>query len=200
MKINSLKASMSYPTLNLSTHPITKTNSVRNSNQNLATVPTNFHRQMFETNQKLSNIAFKGIPEETKIVQLKKSLTKICEETINRYNTREESISQNLFTRSFIHHSFDYTEKEGHIFNNSKDPFCPGQWYSYFCCKNKTTVSGKSLCTVYSEKMKSKIDSWNQKFIQIITNEKDKGENNLLDELLESCDDVEKVKILLAIK
>lgn len=164
------------------------------------TAPSNHHRNMFEAQQKLSTINFTANPIDPKLVQLKKSLTTICEEAIKKYNNHDESISHNLYTRGYIFHSFDFVEKAGDYFHNLKNPFNPQEWNSYMHTKYRTTRTGQDLRSVYTEKMQNGIEGWNEKFLEIITKEKAEGKNNLLDELLEIGEDIPAVKKLLGLK
>lgn len=200
MKIYTFNTALSYPAKTQNFTPKTNSNTTSTDKQGLAIIPSNYHKQRFEADKKLSSINFKGIKEGSEMFQLKNSLNKICKEIIHRYNEHDEAISENLYARGFVKHCFDFTEKEGDDYHNIKDPFNPENWSSYYYSKNKTTANGKTLCNAYTEKMKSKIDSWNQNFIQIITKEKQSGDNNLLDDLLNSNDDIEKIKNYLGIK
>lgn len=169
------------------------------ANNNLTSLPIGYHRDMFEAQQKISAVSFKALPIESKVAQLKNALAKICEESIAKYNRHDCSISQNLFTRGYIQHSLDFVEKEGDYFHNLKDPFYPVEWGSYLHYKNRTTSNGLNLGTVYTQKLQNGIDGWNEKFLQIISEEKAQGKNNLLEELLDTREDVLKVKNLLGI-
>lgn len=181
----------------------TTNNTIEQSNtlnkDELKNLPSGYHNKMFKTNQKLSKICFTGLPQEAKMLQLKKALTQVCEETITNYTNCDKRTSQNSFTRSFVHHCFDFEEKVGDNLHNTHDPFSPSEWSSFNCFRRKTTVSGLSLEDYYKDKMKAKIDNWNEKFINLISNEKADNKNNLIDELLEMNGDVGSVKSKLGI-
>lgn len=199
MKINTITIKNSYPADNkIFVHSV-KSPSLHFTGNNTISFPNAYYRNMFEGNKNISIISFNGLPHETKMEQLKKSLTEICEETITRYNQHEEAVSQNLFTRGFIQHSFDFTPKEGDDFHNLRDPFRHEEWSSYYNSRHKTTADGATLSTIYSKKMEDKINSWIQEFIKIISKEKAEGKNNLLDDLLAAGNDLQKIKNMLGL-
>jgi len=200
MKINTFTTNNYQAQTNKSFSPNFNQKTQAINQSNYTSVPSEYYQSMFTANQSMSKVSFKGLTKEVKMQELKKNLTKICEETIKKYNNHEESISQNLFTRGFIHHSFDFTFIDGDDFHNVEDPFEHAQWGSYMTLKHKMANHGKSLGEYYSQKMQDSISSWNQKFIDIISKEKQKGDNNLLDELLSSEGNLEQIKNLLNIK
>lgn len=200
MKINTINITNDYSLRNKTLVRTVKLPTHAFADNNVIGIPSVYHRNMFEVNQNVSKIAFGGISAGLKMERLKGSLTKICEEAIDHYNKHEVSVSQNLFTRCFIHHSFGFAPKQGDDFHNIKDPFFHETWRSYINTKNRTTTTGSSFSQVYSEKMQNGIEGWIQKFIGIISEEKTSGKNNLLDELLNTGDNLSKVKQRLGIK
>ncbi len=197
MKINTVKITDNYLVQNKTlTHNLMSPLQVF-TGSDATSISSGYYRGIFEANQNMSKISFCGIPAEIKMEQLKGNLKKICEETIHHYNQHDEAISQNLFTRGYVHHCFDFVQIEGDDLYNTNDPFGTSEWGAYIHSKNKTTVDGSNLSSFYSKKMRNKINSWMQKFIQIISQEKTEGKNSLLDDLLANGNDIQKVKELL---
>lgn len=165
----------------------------------LQEIPSSYHNAMFKANQKLSKISFAGLPKGMQMLQLKSTLNKVCEETIEKYTSHDLRVSQNLFTRGYIQHCFDFVEKAGDDLHNTHDPLGHSNWAGFMNFKRKTTSSGFTLEQNYKRLMTEKMDSWNERFIDIITQEKAENKNNLLDELLDKNGDLGGIKSRLGI-
>lgn len=169
-------------------------------NRQVLNLPASYHSNMFKAHQNVSKLSFKkAIIHEGQLQKLTGALSKICDETIARYHQHDQSIRTNDFTRCYIHHCFDFVPKHNDFTHNLNDPLAHSSWTGYLNFKRKTMADGQTMESVYYRKMTEHIDSWNEKFINIITKEKEEGKNNLIDELLSYGEDVHKIKKRLGI-